>query len=616
MQAVIFGLFMPVMPLIAWSRRAGARPSNRQLAGRYAAYALVVNAITSAAMAFLCDENVSFWEKLDRSPSFAVKYILTVSAAAAVTAAAEWAHATKSFALSVEWKQYAAWQPVRFAQKYLFPAGLFLLCIFVVYFNSTLLRDNVLWGDEAYSANLIRNDLEGIFRVLTLMENHPPLYYLWLKLFAELFGYSGTVYHVASFVPFVIGICMAAVFFRKRFGSLPTAFFVILSGMAAPCLEYNMEIRMYALAFLGVAGSFYCAYRILCAPRSAWDKTAPWIGIVFWSLVAAYSHYYALVAVGILQCAAFAAAYVRFRGKIWIKGAVSLAAFIVAYLPWLGQVFRATESVSRNWWADRIETLGHSMEMIGCGLAMSKWVWPLLLFVGIALFLAESALFSLERKENRRILRVAAPSHKGWSSEAYAFAVGIAAIAGTLIFAYGISVLVRPLLAVRYLYPLCAVTALLLSLGVSRLLQLLGELGGRLHWGWVLPAGKAAAFLALCLLFATGMGEYKVYSARVRDEKAKTEETLFLIGDAGEGVELVNHGITHIGWTVLFYYFPEAEVVNGDYREAKKDDFWYFTPDFLTPEDMAEIGKAGYRIDGYGEKQISKYPFILYHCVR
>ena len=612
MQAVIFGFFMPVIPLLIWKRsHKDSNLSGTEIIGRYVIYTLIITALTSVVMVFLCDENTSFFEKMDKSPSFVLKYALVVFVAAVGTAAVERAYAARKYKLSVDGKQWAAWLPVKFVRKVLFPAGLFLLALFVICVNASLLFDNVLWGDEAYAANLIRNDISGIFQVLTLEENHPPLYYLWLKMFAELFGYSGTVYHVASFVPFVAGILMAVTFFRKRFGSMPAAFFVIISGMAAPCLEFNMEIRMYALAFLGGAGSFYCAYRILQGGR-----TAPWIGIVFWSLVAAYSHYYALVAVGILQFITFVAAFIKFRGKIWIKGAAALLVFVGAYLPWLGQLFRATESVSRNWWMEEAESMSRSMTMIGCGQAMSRWILPILLLVALILFLLESSFFSVEKKGEQHILRITVPSLKKWSDETYALAVGLLTIAGTLIFAYGISALMTPLLALRYLYPLCAVTALLLAIGVSRLLQRLKEEGERRHFGWFLPAGKTVLFLILVLLFVTGVGDYKSYSALVKDEKAKTEETLYLIGDAGESVELVNHGIKHIGWTVLYYYYPEAQVLNGDYHSAEGNDFWYFTPDYLSAEEIQELDKAGFSIAGYGEKQISKYPFILYHCVR
>lgn len=70
----------------------------------------------------------------------------------------------------------------------------------------------------------------------------------------------------------------------------------MISGLGQACLEYNLEVRMYALAFLCVMGCFYCSYRVIA---DGTRKT--WTGMVLWALGAAYSHYYALVAVGIMM---------------------------------------------------------------------------------------------------------------------------------------------------------------------------------------------------------------------------------------------------------------------------------------------------------------------------
>ena len=158
---------------------------------------------------------------------------------------------------------------------------------------------------------------------------------------------------------------------------------MMISGLSAPCLEYNMEIRMYALAFLGVAGCYYCVSRILSGSRAA-----GWIGMVFWASVAAYSHYYALVAVGIMMFVASVAACLRYGGRTWIKGAASIAAFTAIYAPWLSQLFRATESVSQRWWMTEIEGMDSSLAMIGCGASMSGIVLGLALLLGGVLFLA------------------------------------------------------------------------------------------------------------------------------------------------------------------------------------------------------------------------------------
>ena len=613
MQAVIFGLMMPVIPLLIrklYKKDEALAPA--QIGGRYVVYALLTTLSTSIVMVALCEEGTSFLEKTDQVPMFLLKYVLLEAVAAGVIAAAEWAYTTGKVKVAIDWDGYRKCGAATVCRKFLFPAGLYLLAALVACMNFGLMFDNVVWGDEAYSCNAIRHGLDGIFQILTLEENHPPLHFLWLKGFAELFGYSIPVYHFASFVPFCIGIILAVTLLRKRYGNLPAAFFVMISGLSAPCLEYNMEIRMYALAFLGVAGCYYCVSRILSGSRAA-----GWIGMVFWASVAAYSHYYALVAVGIMMFVASVAACLRYGGRTWIKGAASIAAFTAIYAPWLSQLFRATESVSQRWWMTEIEGMDSSLAMIGCGASMSGIVLGLALLLGGVLFLTESSLFRVEKKEDRLLVNVTVPSTKGWSAETFVYAVGLLTIVGTVAFAYGLSVVMQPLVTGRYLYPLCAVTAIMLTAGAKRVLDKLRGLDGRLSGRWLEGAGKGALVLALALLFIKGIGNYGSYRDTVENEDIRTGEVLYYIGEPDEDTQFVNHGIQHIGWTVLSYYFPESEVVNGNFSQASADDVWYFTPDFLNEDQIAEVTGMGYNvIENYSNQQLGKYPFILYHFVK
>lgn len=613
MQAVIFGFMVPVIPLLVWKLYNREKELTAvQAGGRYVVYTLLCTLFTSGVMAFLSDEGTSFMEKMDKSPGFVLKFLFVQGVAAGLVSGAEWAWSTGRIKVAVDWEGYRESLAGRICRKFLFPAALPLLAVFVVGMNATLMNDNVVWGDEAYTCNAIRNGLDGIFQILTLQENHPPLHFLWLKGFAELFGYTVPVYHFASFVPFCIGILLAVVWLRKRYGNLPAAFFVVLSGLSAPCLEYNMEIRMYALAFLGMAGCYYCVGRILEG-----SKAAGWIGMVFWACVAAYSHYYALVAAAIMMAAGCVAAYLRFRGRIWIKGVVSVAVFAAAYAPWLSQVFRATRHVSGSWWMTEIESLGLSLTMIGCGAGMYRIVLFLLALFAAGLFLTESSLFRAEKGETGLTLRVTTPSVRGWSAGTYTFAVGIVTIAGTLLFAYGLSVFIRPLVTGRYLYPLSAVTAIMLAVGSERLLRWLEKAGKDCGRRWMTGAGKCVLVLILAVLLLRGMDNYKAFKATVRDEDGKTAQTLSLIGEPGEDTQFVSNNIQHLAWTVLDYYYPGAQIVNGSFREAAGDDVWYFSPTFLNEEEREAIEDMGYMLTAnYGDQQLGKYPFLLYHFER
>ena len=225
MQALIFGLMMPVIPLLVrklYRKKEILTPA--QAGGRYVVYALLTTLFTSAIMVPMCDEGTSFLEKIDQVPSFVLKYVFLEAVAVGIISAAEWAYSTGKVKVAVDWDRFRSMGIAVFCRKFLFPAGLYLLAALVVAMNFGLMFDNVVWGDEAYSCNAIRHDMDGIFQILTLEENHPPLHFLWLKAFAELFGYTIPVYHFASFVPFCIGIVWAVTLLRKRYGNIPAAF--------------------------------------------------------------------------------------------------------------------------------------------------------------------------------------------------------------------------------------------------------------------------------------------------------------------------------------------------------------------------------------------------------
>ena len=56
--------------------------------------------------------------------------------------------------------------------------GTILLAAAIIILHITLIFDRVVWGDEAFSANIIRGtNYAGIFERVYYLENHPPLYY-------------------------------------------------------------------------------------------------------------------------------------------------------------------------------------------------------------------------------------------------------------------------------------------------------------------------------------------------------------------------------------------------------------------------------------------------------
>ena len=496
-----------------------------------------------------------------------------------------------------------AWSVFR---KYIGPAVVLALTILVVCLNFSMMSDRVLWGDEAFSANTAHKDVGGLLQVLYYWDNHPPLFYYWLKLFGTLFGYKVPVFHLASLVPFLIGIVLALTVVRKHLGILPAAFFVMVSGLGQACLEYNLEVRMYALAFLGVMGCFYCAYRVI-----ADGSRKTWAGMVLWALAAAYSHYYALVAVGIMLFFTGVAVWIKYRGKTWKKGVLAIVAFLIGYAPWLYFFYAGLKNVSRGWWMTEILGLDQSLEIVMGGRRMNGIVFPLVILFLLVMLVADSSVFSVGKDS----VHLQKPSVKNWSDKTYAMAVGACTILGTLAFAYLLSVVMAPMLTQRYLYPLSAVAVVMLVVGSSRVLELTAELEQHAWKGMELLT-RLILILLLAVLFGLGIQNYRECYDSYEQQKVETDKTLDLIGTPDEDMKMVTNGVKHLGWTVLYYYYPDNEIVNGDYRQAEADRFWYFTPGELGADAVTELRQKGYQVTDYGLMQLAQYPFYLYYIAK
>lgn len=616
MFTIIITLLLPLVPIVVWRQyvlknhgKSGqtTAPGKGEYIFRYLTCLICVLVISWIMLSLAGNDDNTILRKLIESREYAVKVLcaeicimlLYAIAELFVEEAKDGKH-EKIRSVLYSFNDSKVWSVFR---KYIGPVVVAALAILVVCLNFSMMSDRVLWGDEAFSANTAHKDVDGILQVLYYWDNHPPLYYYWLKLFGTLFGYKVPVFHLASLVPFVIGIVLALTVVRKHFGLLPATFFVMISGLGQACLEYNLEVRMYALAFLCVMGCFYCSYRVI-----ADGNRKTWAGMVLWALAAAYSHYYALVAVGIMMFFTGVAVWIKYRGKTWIKGVLAIIAFFIGYAPWLYFFYAGLKNVSRGWWMTEILGLDRSLEIVMGGRRMNGIVFPLLILFLVITLVADSSVFSVEKDG----IHLQKPSVKKWSDKTYAMAVGACTILGTLVFAYLLSVVMAPMLAQRYLYPLSAVVIVMLVIGSSRVLELLALLEKQ-SWKGLELLGRVILVVFLGIMFGMGIRNYRECYDSYEQQKTETDKTLDLIGTPTQDTKMVTNGVKHLGWTVLYYYYPDNEMVNGDYRQAEADSFWYFTPNAMGGDSIAELEQNGYQVTDYGQMQLSQYPFFLYY---
>ncbi|MCD8068527.1 MAG: glycosyltransferase family 39 protein [Lachnospiraceae bacterium] len=467
--------------------------------------------------------------------------------------------------------------------------GLLVLIIYTgVLFRYNFIRifDNVLSGDEAYSASLIGMSLIDMF-LETAADVHPPLYYLFLR-FLSLFGNSGTIYHLSALIPYALIMVFAVVVIRKEFGYVPALILVTMSSMGQSAVKYNVEIRMYSLACMFTLFAFYEVYRIL--RRNQWKD---WMFFAIFSLGAAYSHYYALLSVAFFY-ALFLLLTVRKR-EYMKKWAVTSLLTIIGYLPWLYFFLSTFLRVTDSWWVEQY----FSAE--DCLLFLLDYIWVAIVFA--AVFVAYMAYGkglikitkTVGKKEHTEDIHVELGGKiTQLTSEGVWIIWGLVSVIGTAAVGMAVSKLANPVFIPRYLFPVSASLYLIFGVCFSKL---------QMRWVW-----------SICFMAAFLHMEFSVY-----EPTAYFEEVLSIEADAFcRDVQLEDDDIfltnsSHHAWTILGYYY---ENYTGKYitelseaQDVITGKAWLLWLGELQEEDYVYLKELGWNCEyvraGYlGEEEV------------
>ena len=222
---------------------------------------------------------------------------------------------------------------------------LWLMVIVGAFAHGILCFGQTIWLDEALTGSYIRMGW-GELLAFTTTDVHPPLYYFIVKAGITLFGDHVCVVKLFSYLPFVLTLILTAVKVRREYGNR-TAFLILVFLCTTPCIiERNAEMRMYQWAMFFV---YAFALWLFSAVKTQGKKE--WLICLLLGLCAAYTHYYALVAVAILYALFF---FVNIKDKrivinILINGVIS----VVGYLPWLLVFFGQAKTLKETgWWQE------------------------------------------------------------------------------------------------------------------------------------------------------------------------------------------------------------------------------------------------------------------------
>ncbi len=210
-----------------------------------------------------------------------------------------------------------------------------------------------LWFDGSYSVGMANHSFEEIWTIGS-HDVHPVLYYWILRIAGTLTGGGILTYRLVSIIPLAILGILGFTHIKKDFGEKVGMIFSFLVFFLPINVVYATEIRMYTWAMLFVTVMGLYAYRIL---KNGDIKN--WSIFAIFSLMSAYTHYYGLMAAGIINAVLFIYFIVKLikskeNKKEYvhnlIKFSIQAIVQIILYIPWLFAFLEQFNSVSNGFW--------------------------------------------------------------------------------------------------------------------------------------------------------------------------------------------------------------------------------------------------------------------------
>jgi len=205
-----------------------------------------------------------------------------------------------------------------------------------------------LWFDEGYTAWLINHPIGEIIRLIRA-DTAPPLYYLLLHGWAQIFGRSEAALRGLSAFLGILTIPLVAAIARRLLSKsaaviVATWLFVV----SYPQIWYCQEARTYELMAFLTALEFYLLLRHLAHPCGTWRL---WLIVV--GIAALYANnFMALYLLAIASCGLVLPSATPIKTRLR-DGAVIAAILGVAYLPWVSSLASQIQRVHQSFWIPR-----------------------------------------------------------------------------------------------------------------------------------------------------------------------------------------------------------------------------------------------------------------------
>jgi mannosyltransferase len=202
-----------------------------------------------------------------------------------------------------------------------------------------------LWLDEALSVNIATLPVGDIGEALR-HDGHPPLYYLLLHVWADVFGTGDVTVRALSGVLAVLSLPVAYLVGRRAGGARLGWLTVLVLGALPFATRYGTEARMYSLVILLVLLGWLALQRALDVPSAG---RLALLALVSGALL--LTHYWAFYLLGATGLVLLVGAWRGSgdRRRTLVRTAVGVAAGGVFFLPWLPSFLEQARSTGTPW---------------------------------------------------------------------------------------------------------------------------------------------------------------------------------------------------------------------------------------------------------------------------
>ncbi len=305
-----------------------------------------------------------------------------------------------------------------------------LLILVAVLCYLGLLNNYNAWHDEQYTLTVFSYSWSDMIRVLAREDGHPPFHYILLRAWMSPFGYYALAWgRCFNILCIVLTACLGIFPVRRLYGEKVALWFIGLVLFFPVTVYLICDLRMYGLAFLLMTAVWVYA---LCILR--FNLPSDWIKFILFSFMAVWTHYYCGMGLCIVYAILGYRLLYQFRWRDLMKLFGCGVMLCVVFSPWIMNFLGQYHYMKGKWFVDYQKVLE------GFNVFVLPYIPnPLGLIVPVNAFILVSIWFG--------IIQFFADRKKEFKTDILS---SILIYLLVFVLAFSISVLIRPMLFIRY----------------------------------------------------------------------------------------------------------------------------------------------------------------------